>query len=100
HHFLVERPAEAHGDGAIDLAAALHRVYGLADIRRVHALQRHDLARDAMNREANALNVEADRTRREIGLANDVEAIALGGALRVKLGEGKFPIAANDRVAF
>ena len=39
HHVLVERPAEAHGDGAVDLAAALHRIDQSADVGGVHALQ-------------------------------------------------------------
>ena len=69
-HLLVERPAEAHGDSAVELAAALHRVDQPADVGGVHALQGHDLAGDAMHGDAHALHVEPDRARRQIGLAS------------------------------
>ena len=39
HHLLVERPPDPHGDRAVDLAPALHRVDQPADVRGVHALK-------------------------------------------------------------
>jgi hypothetical protein len=51
-----------------------------------------------MNRDAHALHVEADRPRRQVRLADDVEAISLRGTDRVNLGEGDRSIAADDGV--
>ena len=71
HHILDERPAVAHRYGAIELAAALHRIDRPADIGRMHAVQHTDLARHAMHRESNPLDVKRDRARRQIGPTAD-----------------------------
>ena len=75
-----ESPAEAHGNGAVELAAALHRVDQLADVGGMDAVQDADFSGHAMHREANAMHVEGDRARREIGLAAGLEAMADLGA--------------------
>ena len=51
-HVLDQRPAVAHGDGAIELAAALHRIDRPADVGGMHAVQDADLAGDRDARRA------------------------------------------------
>src|SRR5206468_6980986 len=98
HHLLEERPAKAHGDGAVELASALHRVDRLADIGGMNALQGHDLTGHSMNGDTHAMNIEADRARREIGLALGFKPMALGRASSVKISEGYLMVCTKDRI--
>src|SRR4029078_8432155 len=91
-------PAEPHGDSAFDLAAALVGVDQPADVGGVHALQGDDLAGDPMTGEPYALHVEADRARRQIRLAPDLETIADFGSFGVQLRKRNLPVGANDLV--
>ena len=68
-HVLDQRPAVAHGDRAVELAAALHRVDRPADVGGMHAVQDADLAGHPVHREPHALHVEGDGARRQVGLA-------------------------------
>ena len=74
--FSVSAQPKPMRDRAVDLAAALHRVDQPPDIGGMHAVQDADLAGDAMHGEPNAMHVEGDGARREIGLALGLEAMA------------------------
>ena len=96
--FSISAQPIAHGDGAVDLAAALHRVDQPADVGGVHAVQDADLAGDAMHGEPNALHVEGDGARRQVGLAPDLEAMTGRGAGGMELGQRDPLVAADDGV--
>ena len=98
HHVLDQRPAIAHCNGAIELAAALHRVDRPADIGRMHAVQHTDFAGHAMHGKSHPLDVEGDRARREIGPAADREAVVDLRAGSMKLAERHPLVAADDTV--
>ena len=97
-HVLDQRPAVAHGDRAVELAAALHGVDRPADVGRMHAVQDADLAGHAMHREPHALHVEGDGARRQVSPAADREAVVDLGAGGMELGERDPLVAADDRV--
>src|SRR5690242_10621936 len=93
---LGQSPAECHADGAIDLAAALHRINQAADIRSVNAVQDSNLRRDPMYGKAYAMNVERRRARREKGLSHRLEAMADPRARSMKIFERNPAIATDD----
>src|SRR5204863_9876070 len=95
-HMLGQGPAECHADGAIDLAAALHRIDQATDIRRMNAVENSNLRRDPMHGKAHAMNVERRRAGREKGLSHRLEAMADLRARGMKIFERNPAIAAED----
>src|SRR5215472_9757194 len=82
---LRQRPADRHADGTFRLAATLHRVEQTADIEGMNTLQDADLARHPVHGKPDAMHVEGDGTRREIGLALGLEVMAslLPGGMQI-----------------
>src|SRR5208283_4368671 len=95
NHVLGERPAESHGDGALDLAAALHGVDQAADVRRMDAMEDPNLRRHAVHGETHPVNVEGNGTGRKIGLTLCFETMTGLRAGRIKIAE-RYPALAAD----
>ena len=85
NHFFEQRPAESLCDCPFDLRAALHRIDDHAAVGAVNALQDRDLAGDAIDRDAKALDLEGDAARSAVSLANYFEL-----TIRLARGREKF----------
>jgi hypothetical protein len=92
-HILGQHPADPHGDGPVDLAAALHWVDQPANVRSVDAPQDPDFAGYQVNGNAECLHIESRSTRRKVRLPLGFEAMPLMLARGVKIGERNPPVA-------
>ena len=97
-HVFDQRPTVAHGNRAIELTAALHRIDGASDVGSVHAVQDADLAGHAVHRQPHALDVAGDRARRQVSFATDRETMIDLGAFSMEFGQRNPSVAADDRV--
>jgi len=95
-HVLGQRPAEAHGDRAVDLARDTAWVDQPADIGGMDAVQDADSAVTRVDREAHALDVECHRARREVSLALCFEAVPGLAAGDMQVGESD-PLRSADQ---
>src|SRR5689334_16993846 len=92
-HIFGKDPSNPHADGAVDLAAALHRVDQPTDVRSVDAPQDSDLAGHQMNGNPECLDVESRSTRRKIRLPFGFEAMSFTLASGMKIRERNPPVA-------
>src|SRR5260370_22634331 len=71
NHLFEKRPAKSLRDRAVDLRAALHWIDDHTAVGAVNALQNNNLAGDAIDCDAKALDLEGDAARGAISLADN-----------------------------
>src|SRR5580700_4861023 len=95
HHVRGQRPADSHADRAVDLPAALHRIDQPPNISGVNAVQDADLRSDAMHRQTDALHVERDGARGEVGFAPGLKVVTILLTGGVEIGQRDPVVAAK-----
>ncbi|MGY4503057.1 hypothetical protein ACVWYH_007014 [Bradyrhizobium sp. GM24.11] len=95
-HLLVERRTEGLGYATLDLAAALHGIGDDARVCRLYAPENLDLTGAGVHGDAKTLHVEADGSRRSLGIAVRHERTTRLARELGELGKRHSPHAADD----